>query len=405
MKIRKFCGLFVLCLVATSKAFPQTSSSVSYDTTSQTASLAYNARPREKEFVAAVSFNDGTLDWLRVNPDNTATYMGSYMTGESPASAVATSSFIYVANYSSATITGYKINSTGEQLTRIWLGLGSEDLDVPDAPLHLALSPNKNFLFLTCQGAFPSLNVYRIGPDGKLTWIWNYPQVTAKRLAVSSKYVAVLSAPNGSASDDLRSYFVNPTTGALTSTGYSDPTDGGDPDYVSFDSTGNYVFVTDHSSQIITSYQVGADGALNNQGSYVTNAILAGLAVHPSNRFVYVSADDNSVKRFDVVMGKLFNQTNVADIDSPTAIAFARGGTLAFVPSFNMNTIYRFLVELSSGAWSSPVGYKTGYGPYSVAVLRMPLVTRVASAASLDELLSIRTDSDGSLSNTTGQFP
>ena len=145
--------------------------------------------------------------------------------------------YVYVANSTTDTVTGYSIASSSGALTAVTNSPYA--LSLP--PLSLAITPNNKFLYV---GGTGFLNVYVINSDGSLT-LGNGGQVVASTLTESmdvspdGQWLFVLNND----AQTLSQFQINATNGSLTAATGATFSVGGTSSAVKVAPTGNYVFV------------------------------------------------------------------------------------------------------------------------------------------------------------------
>ena len=95
-------------------------------------------------------------------------------------------------------------------------------------------------------------------------------------------------------------YTINPTTGALKSTGTI--ATGKDPVSVAVDPAGKFAYVANYGSNDVSMYTISATtGALTSIGTIAAESKPSSVAVHPSGKFAYVTnANSNSVSMYGI---------------------------------------------------------------------------------------------------------
>jgi 6-phosphogluconolactonase len=117
-------------------------------------------------------------------------------------------------------------------------------------------------------------------------------------------------------------YLVNASTGALSSTGQGPVWAHWGPTKIAPDSGGDHLFVANQGSQDVSAYLIDrSNGYLSAApgANFTVGGVSTDVAVHPSNKFVYVTTADD----YDGIKGKS---------DSVTAFSVASNGSLVAVP-------------------------------------------------------------------------
>ncbi|HMD70957.1 MAG TPA: lactonase family protein [Bryobacteraceae bacterium] len=117
----------------------------------------------------------------------------------------------------------------------------------------------------------------------------------------------------------VSAYAIDPATARLSLINQK-PSGGGDPSYISLDTTGHYVFVANYDGGNIAAWALGPDGSLGERTAFVQHtgssvnpqrqkhAFAHSIRVDPTNRFVLVAdlgLDKLFVYKFNVADGSL----------------------------------------------------------------------------------------------------
>ncbi len=151
-------------------------------------------------------------------------------------------------------------------------------------PYGLAIDPSGQHLY-TANTLDNSFSAYTIGSDGSLTAIAGFPlgEIYAAPIALfidaSGKYLYVANA--SSSSSNLAGYGIG-SDGGLTLLTNSPFVTGKEPNFVTGDSTGKYIFVGNQSGSAIQSFSLdGSSGTLTNVGSYGVSGTPSSIAATP----------------------------------------------------------------------------------------------------------------------------
>jgi 6-phosphogluconolactonase (cycloisomerase 2 family) len=180
-------------------------------------------------------------------------------------------------------------------------------------------------------------------------------------------------------------YTINPTTGALTSTGGIIATGiNGTPELfnsVAFDPSGKFAYAADGGA-----FPAGSFGADSEVSMYTVNSttgaltsvgmIAAGngpdsVAVDPAGKFAYVAnfdSNDVSMYTIDATTGALASLGTIAAGTSPDSFALDPAGKFAYVANFNSNDVSMYSIDATTGALVSIGSVAAGTYPISVAV-------------------------------------
>ena len=176
-----------------------------------------------------------------------------------------TGKFVYVANYTTNTVSAYAINASTGALTAI----GSPVPAGGANPNFIAIDPTGKFAYVAnnMPNGIGSVSVYAINANtGALTAIGSPvpagsdPSSIAIDPAGKFAYVANLGSSNVSA------FAINANTGALTVVGSPVPSDM-DPSTIAIDPTGKFAYTANTSVNTISTYAINANtGELTSTG-------------------------------------------------------------------------------------------------------------------------------------------
>lgn len=257
-------------------------------------------------------------------------------------------------------------------------GLLSEPAGAPvDTGAHLyALTADPRGHFVVSANLDAKvLKLYAVGADGTL------PTEPTESVTLDDEPITVAFAPSGAflyvgtTSDDaIRTFGVNPSTGALTLVGepFVLPSP---PAYIAADPLGRFVYVT---ADGIHGFSVGATGVLTelDESPFGLSppAFAGALALRPDGAFLYTSG--SALSAFAVgANGKLSELPDSpfsADVASDVFagdIAVDPQGRYLYVTSFATQDLSGFAIDPVSGALDAvPASPRRTSAPYSVAV-------------------------------------
>jgi 6-phosphogluconolactonase (cycloisomerase 2 family) len=176
------------------------------------------------------------------------------------------------------------------------------------APIAAAVDPSGHYVYVGCDesGDSSPIEEYSISSSGVLTPLApNNVEVAGSEvyhLTVSPK--GFLYAANYG-SGTVTAFAINESTGALANAG-SFPSGvgaGSEPDWIAFDPTGAYAYVTNNTDYSVSQFNVNATtGALTMSAPDVpTDQWPAQIAVDPSGKFAYtVNSGDGTVSLFTI---------------------------------------------------------------------------------------------------------
>lgn len=175
--------------------------------------------------------------------------------------------FLYVANYSGNTVSGFSIGSGGA-LSNIGGSSSATTYSAGTGPVNIAISPNGFYLYVTNEGC------------------------TASSSGSCSAGLSAFTTYQGSENGEL-----TPITGGTTVTGAS-------PSGIAITPNGSYLYVANGGSNTISGYTIGSGGVLGSIGSYSTGSTPAGIAFTPDGKYLYVAnAAGNTISEFSIGAG------------------------------------------------------------------------------------------------------
>jgi DNA-binding beta-propeller fold protein YncE len=227
-------------------------------------------------FVYVTNFNDGTVSQYTIGTDGSLTPFSSddtpsaFSTGSGsnsqPASAAVDPAgwYLYVVNSNDNTVS---------EFYRIFVGSGDVNSNgtvvTGPSPDYMAVDPSGNYAYVTIRGN-GTVSQYLIGtggsipdPEGGRLTPMSTPTVATESnpqsitIDPSGKYVYV--ANNGS--NTLSQYAIG-AGGTLTPMSRAAIAAGTNPYYVTVDFSGKYVYVTNKGDNTVSQYTIGAGGSL-----------------------------------------------------------------------------------------------------------------------------------------------
>lgn len=211
-----------------------------------------------------------------------------------------TGKFLYVCNsgyiggVASNTVSIYTIDATSGALSEV-----GQPVNVGFNPVYLTVSPSGKFLYVA-NGAAGTLSAFTIGSSGGLTQIAGSPYLLTGSGAGSQgppgpNWIAIdpqehfLFVANLLA-NAIGAYAINSTTGALTAVTGQPFNTGIGPSSVTFDKTGQYLYVTNLNSSNVSAYFVAKTGVPTQLGGspYSAGSNPAIAQLDPSGQFLYV---------------------------------------------------------------------------------------------------------------------
>jgi 6-phosphogluconolactonase (cycloisomerase 2 family) len=235
------------------------------------------------------------------------------------------------------------------------------------------------------------------------------PQSIAVDPAGKFAYVADAGC-NGGAGGYVSMYTIDPTTGALASTGPPVPTNDGFTDSVTVDPSGKFAYVTssgdvwDIDFGSIVTYSINpttgaltpTTGGLIGTGVNGTPGYFNSMAFDPSGKFAYaadggafpedVFGGSSSVSMYTVnsTTGALTSFGMIATESGPNSVALDPTGKFAYVANFNSNDVSMYTIDATTGALASIGTIAAGTQPVSYVEDPVGNFAYVANAGSND---------------------
>ena len=160
------------------------------------------------------------------------------------------------------------------------------------------------------------------------------------------------------------------SSGALTSRG--EICAGFQPTFIAADSTRKLAYVTNYSSDTVSAYTIGTDGALALLGSPVPAGDgPASITVDWTRNFVYVTNfDSNTVSVYEIeTNGTLKPVQTLSTGGGPDAIKIDSTGKFAYVANFRADTVSAYKINATTGELEATVPnatFQAGSGPNAI---------------------------------------
>ena len=293
--------------------------------------------------------------------------------------------FAYVANSgcdggAGGDVSMYTINGTTGALASVGPPVFSQDVGTN----FVAIDPLGKFTYATSSGLFDtdgSVSTFAINPTtgaltstGGLTGLNpNFCCFNSIAVDPSGKFAYLTGAGGGSSS--VSSYAINGTTGALTSIEVS--VAAGFAVSVAVDPSGKFAYVanqngTPGSAGNVSMYTINATtGALTSTGTIAAGINPASVAVDPGGKFAYVansSSNDLSMYTINATTGALTSIGTIATDEGPVSVAVDPAGKFAYVVNFSSNDVSMYSIDVTTGALTSVGTIAAGQFPTSIAV-------------------------------------
>lgn len=230
------------------------------------------------QFLYVANRTDNTVSVFEIESDGTAAAVSGspYAVGTEPTS-IATDpggNFLYVTNYGQANVSAFSIEAGAGQLTP----LGSSPFGADTGSLAMAIDPTGTLAYVANETADTLSGFALNASTGALTPLSGFPFSTGS----SPEAVAVdpsgrfLLVANVTAANDVSSYSITPSSGALTLA--ASVSSGTFPLDIKFTPTGAFAYVANENSDTVTGFAFDATtGALT---PVPGSPFLAGTAPH-----------------------------------------------------------------------------------------------------------------------------
>jgi 6-phosphogluconolactonase (cycloisomerase 2 family) len=327
--------------------------------------------PQQPRFAYVANNQDGTVSVFEVDKTMLRARDYAYVAGSSPLSLALTPSqrFLYVGGNGSPGLVGYSVNADTGELTPLAPTSFSNSL------FQLKVDPSGKFL-VSATGS--SVDSYRINAEtGALLSTGSGSASSPIALAIhpSGKLVYAIDVNN----DEVSAFYLNPTTGVLTSVAGSPfPTNSTNPFAAAIDPAGRYLFIPNVNGGNLTVFAINSStGALMEvEGSpFATGGGPWAVAVSPSGNILYVS---NS---YDKTISAFVINSTTGSLSAVTGSPFSSGATaalgLTIDPSgeklygmdHDSNEVVIFSINPSTGALKLENTVRSRGAAYSMAIV------------------------------------
>jgi len=252
---------------------------------------------------------------------------------------------------------------------------------VGDGPAHVSLDRTGAWALVANYGG-GTVDVLPVSANGTLG-----PVVDTKAAGANAHQI-VANAANTvvyvpcKGSDTIASYGFDASTGTLTPHApVTVPSEADGPRHIGFPPSGNFAFVIDELSSTITSYSIGAGGALtaiettSSLPSAVSGNTGAEITVHRSGKWLYASnRGDNSIIRYAIsATGTLSDLQRVSVFGmTPRHFSLALNDTVMYVAKQGSSSIHAFRVSPTDGTLTAVGEMATPPGPQFVGAISQP---------------------------------
>jgi 6-phosphogluconolactonase len=210
--------------------------------------------------------------------------------------------------------------------------------------------------------------------------------------------------------DYVSVYTINPTTGALVSTGPPVPLNDEFTDSVTVDPSGKFAYVAssgdvwDIDFGSVLTYTINpttgaltsTTGGINGTGINGTPEFFNSVALHPSGKFAYAADGGalppgsagglSSVSMYTInsTTGALTSMGTIAAGTGPDSVAVDPAGKFAYVTNFGSKDVSMYTISATTGALASMGTIAAGTAPVSVAVDQAGKFAYVTNSGSND---------------------
>ena len=338
------------------------------------------------------------------------------VSGDSPISGAIdpTGSFLFTANFSSNTISGFTIN----QSTGILAPVPGSPFPSGSNPQCVAIPPHGKFLYVP-NGNGANVSGYAINSKtGALVQVPGSPFSAGSVPAAAAASNSFLFVGN-SADKTVSQYVINATSGSLTQVAAPFSTGNSGPLGITASPTEPLIYVADHDSDellVLGRTKAGVlfnESSVRTRGSAISIALVTGSApVTYSPKFVYESnGTTNDIWGYQVgiatgSLGILKDSPFTSGI-SPQALVSDFSGRFVFTANAGDNSVSAFAINSETGALMASTGspYSAGSQPSAVAVDNGAHYVYVSNAAS-DTISGYSVTANGNLISVPGSpFP
>lgn len=279
--------------------------------------------------------------------------------------------FLFVTNRGANNVSAFSVNTGTGMLTAV----PSSPFPAGGAPLGVAADPMGRFVFVANQND-STVSAFSIDAmTGALTPVPGSPFAGVTNpfgVTVSPTgaflFVSSFNLNNGTG-NTVTTFSINGTTGALTPAGSSFPTSNppGITAPIGLATDGRFLFVGNHMAESVVSFNINSsNGALSAVSALPAPAPACAvschnnplrLAVDPMDKFVFwTNVQAGTLVSFNINNGNLSFVTSASTGQHPFGLAFDPGGNFLFVVNKVDNSISAFSVNSSTGTVSPVQG-------------------------------------------------
>ncbi|MBI3657213.1 MAG: beta-propeller fold lactonase family protein [Acidobacteria bacterium] len=333
-------------------------------------------------YVYVANSGAGNVSGYGVDPvTGSLTLIGVYGAGTGPAALVVDSAgnFLYVANRGSEDVSAYTIDVTTGALTQ----LASSPFSAGTSPRSITVDPSNQFVYVGHEGskdiwAFTiDPNSGALVPTGAVRVRGPAYSIALTGAATPVVYTPTLAYAANSVSNDVTSYTIDPTTGALTP-GIAPFSVGTLPRAVTVDPSGQFAYVVNETSNDVSGFTI--DRATGELTSILGSPFAAGIAprsvtVEPSGRFTYVvNGNSSNISAYSIYLltGALMPipASPFSAGMGPQVINICPNGKFGYVANNRSESLSAYTIDPITGVLTPVFGspFAAGLKPTSVVV-------------------------------------
>jgi len=336
-------------------------------------------------FGFAVNSGDNTLSTFLIDAGSGQWRAHGYVqTGAAPA-AVATDpsgKFVYVANKTDNTVSGFQLDTASGALSQIDMDgvtSGIQPAMTGGSPSAAVVDPSGKFLYVA-NSTDNSISGYTIDTtSGALTSMGSATPLgivgaSPKVLATDPLGKFLYVANNGT--DNVSAFTINATTGALTAVAGSPFAAGTAPADIAIDNAGKYLYAANQGSDNVSAFTINATtGALTavagSPFSAGTGSAPVAVSANPAGTFAYVANQNgNNIAIFpiDTTSGALGSATFKATEAGQSAARVDFSGGYLYVANSTDQVVRTYRISSYSGGLSLMSAARTRTQPVALTM-------------------------------------
>jgi 6-phosphogluconolactonase (cycloisomerase 2 family) len=286
--------------------------------------------------------------------------------------------FLFVSNQQANTVSVFSVNTGTGTLSAV----PGSPFATGARPTGVAVDSMGRFVFVANQAA-NSIAVFSIGANGVLTPVAGSPFAASSPFGLTINPAGTVlyasNFPDSQVSDfkTVSAFAISPN-GILTAISGSPFVDSNSASGFTAaigllaDPSGKFVFVADHMAESVVSFNVNSSGALSPISALPTPAASCGtschhnplrLAVDPMDRFIYwTNVQSGTVSAFNINNGNLAFVAETAAGSHPFGLALDPTGSFLYVVNKADNSISGFSVNSTTGMVAPLMGFPVAEG-------------------------------------------